>query len=118
MSPEARALAQVLLEHHREICRRPGGPQPSVDSALIPYGMLCERAGLSHSSHNVGPFLREIAKWCHEKGWPPINSLAINYATRMPGQGYDRAPGCSLQHWRDEVAACIEFAGYPDVANG
>lgn len=115
MSPEARALAQVLLDHHREVCRRPDGP-PSADSALIPYGVLCEGAGLPDLSRNVGPFLREIAQWCYENGWPPINSLAVNYATRMPGRGYDKAPSCSLLSWPDEVAACIEFTGYPDVA--
>ncbi len=115
MSPEARALAQVLLDHHREVCRRPGEPLPSIDSAVIPYGVLCERAGLSYLTHSVGPFLREIAVWCHENGWPPINSLAVNYATRMPGEGYDKAPGCSLPRWPEEVAACIDFLGYPGV---
>jgi len=77
--------------------------------------MLCERAGLSHLARDVGPFLREIAEWCHDSGWPPINSLAVNYATRMPGQGYDKAPGCTFLRWPEEVAACIEFVGYPDA---
>ena len=115
MSPEARALAQVLLDHHRQVCLRQGGA-PSVASAVIPYGLLCERAGLANFAHRVGPLLREIAEWCHENGWPPINSLAVNYATRMPGPGYDQAPGCSLQRWPEEVAACIEFLGYPAAA--
>ena len=117
MSPEARALAQVLLEHHRQACRPPSGAPPSVASTLIPYGVLCDRAGLSYVTHHVGPFLREIAQWCYDNGWPPINSLAVNYATHMPGEGYKKAPGCSLRHWPEEVAACIEFLGYPDVVN-
>jgi len=85
-----------------------------VDSTLIPYGALCERAGLSYLSRNVGSFLREVAAWCHDNGWPPINSLAVNYAARMPGKGYGEAPGCSLQRWPQEVGACIQFLGYPD----
>jgi hypothetical protein len=112
MSPEARAVAQVLLDHHRQVCLRPG-EAPSVDAAVLPYGVLCERAGLADFARAVGPLLREIAAWCHENGWPPINSLAVNYATRMPGPGYDKAPGCSLQRWPEEVGACMEFLGYP-----
>src|SRR2546422_11709270 len=115
MSPEARALAQVLLDHHRQTCLGQGGA-PSMASAVIPYGLLCERAGLANFAHRVGPLLREIAEWCHENGWPPINPLAVNYATRMPGPGYDQAPGCSLQRWPEEVAACVEFLGYPAAA--
>ena len=113
MSPEARALAQVLLSHHREVIRRSGESSTDVDSALIPYGVLCDRAGLSYLSRAVGPFLREIAEWCHNNGWPPINSLAVNHLTRMPGEGYEKAPGCSLLNWPKEVEACIRFSGYP-----
>jgi len=115
MSPGTRALAQVLLDHHKQVCRR-GQGAPSVDSAVLPYGVLCERAGLADFAHRAGPLLREIAEWCHENGWPPINSLAVNYATRMPGAGYGKAPGCSLQRWPEEAAACIRFIGYPAAA--
>jgi hypothetical protein len=113
MSPEARALAKALLNHHREIVRPPG--QVSTDSALIPYGLLCDRAGLRYLQRNVGPFLREIAEWCHDNGWPPINSLAVNHKSRQPGEGYDKAPGCSRLNWLQEVEECIRFTGYPDT---
>jgi len=113
MSPEARALAKVLLNHHGEVVRRHGEASP--DSCLISYGVLCDTAGLSYLSRNPGPLLREIAEWCHNNGWPPINSLAVNHLTRMPGEGYDKAPGCSRLNWPKEVEACIRFSGYPDT---
>jgi hypothetical protein len=116
MSPEAQKLAQALLEHHRNVCRRlQKTTAPSIESCLIVYGDLCERAGLSHLKANVGKFLREVAQWCHDNGWPPLNALAVNHETRRPGRGYDRAPGCSRERWQDEVTACINFAGYPDL---
>jgi hypothetical protein len=116
MSPEAQKLAQALLEHRRNVCRRlEKTTAPSIESCLIVYGDLCEQAGLSHLKANVGKFLREVAQWCHDNGWPPLNALAVNHETRRPGRGYDRAPGCSRERWQDEVTACINFAGYPDL---
>jgi hypothetical protein len=115
MSPEARALTKVLLDHHREVIRRLGKPPTDIDSALIPYGVLCDRAGLSYLSRGVGPFLREIAEWCQNNDWPPINALAVNHKSRMPGEGYDKAPGCSILDWPKELDACIRFTGYPDT---
>lgn len=115
MTPEAHKLAQALLDHHRKVCRPQNQASPDLDCCLIRYGDLCERAGLSHQKPNVGKFLREVAQWCHDSGWPPLNALAVNYDTNRPGRGYDRAPGCSLDHWQDELAVCVKFAGYPDV---
>jgi hypothetical protein len=114
MSPEAQKLAQALLEHHRNVCRFQMGASPNVESCLIVYGDLCEQAGLSHLKPNVGKFLREVAQWCHDNGWPPLNALAVNHETRRPGRGYDHAPGCSRERWQDQVMACVSFAGYPD----
>jgi hypothetical protein len=114
MSPEARALTQVLLDHHKKFCRSQSGEVSSTDFCLITYGALCECAGLPHLKPTVGRFLREIAEWCHANGWPPLNTLAVNHDTRRPGRGYDGAPGCSLERWQDEAAACIKFAGYPE----
>ena len=115
MSPEARALAQALLDHHKSIRRTLGGSTASIGSCLISYGDLCERAGISHVKTTVGQFLREIAQWCQENNWPPLNALAVNHDTRRPGHGYDNAPGCSLRNWPNEAAACIEFENYPDL---
>jgi hypothetical protein len=115
MSPEARKLTQALLDHHRNVCRFLKTTGPSIESCLIVYGDLCERAGLSHLKPNVGKFLREVAQWCHDNGWPPLNALAVNHDNRRPGHGYDNAPGCSLERWQDDVSACIGFADYPAV---
>ena len=114
MSPEARKLVQALLDHHRKVCRSQSGEALSVHSCVIIYGDLCERAGLPHLKSAVGKYLREIAQWCHDNGWPPLNALAVNHDTHRPGRGYRTAPGCSLERWQDDAAACIKFADYPD----
>ena len=115
MSPEAQKFAQALLDHHRKFCRSQSREISSSDSCLITYDALCECAGLLHLKPTVGKYLREIAQWCHDNGWPPLNALAVNHDTHRPGRGYSGAPGCSLERWQDEVTACIEFADYPDV---
>jgi hypothetical protein len=114
LTPEARALARTLLQHRKEVER---GEDPSIDACLITYADLCERAGVSHLKPEVGRYLREIAQWCHENGWPPLNALAVNHGTRKPGHGYDGAPGCSLARWPDQAAACASFEDYPDVVS-
>src|SRR5262245_58629288 len=110
MSPEAQKLTQALLDHHRKVCCL----RNQADSYLITYGDLCERAGLPHLKPTVGRYLREVAQWCHDNGWPPLNALAVNHDTQRPGRGYDRAPGCKRETWQDEVADSINFSGYPD----
>jgi len=114
MTPEAQALAQALLDHHRKLSRLHGESTVNIDSFVMPYAELCERAGVPHLKPTVGKFLREIAGWCHENRWPPLNSLAVNHQTGRPGRGYDNAPGCSLEHWQDQVTACVRFKDYPD----
>lgn len=115
MSPEAQKLAQVLLDHQKQVCRLESQASSSIDSCLIAYGDLCEQAGLPHLKPTVGRFLREVAQWCLDNGWPPLNALAVNHDTQRPGRGYDSAPGCNRERWQDEVKACINFAGYPDA---
>jgi hypothetical protein len=115
MTPEAQKLAQALFKHHRTVCRLQSGEPPGVDLCVITYGDLCERAGLPHLKATVGKYLREIAEWCQASGWPPLNALAVNHDTGRPGRGYNCAPGCSLERWESELAACIKFADYPAV---
>ena len=111
---EARALTQALLAHHKRLrCRRIDDSK-TLESCLLSYGDLCDQAGLARLKPEPGKFLREIAYWCHENGWPPLNSLAVNHQSRRPGHGYDSAAGCSLEYWRDQAAACIGFNGYPE----
>jgi hypothetical protein len=117
MTPQARALAQALLAHRREVCQAALTRDSSVDSFVITYADLCERAGLAHIKPTIGKFLREIAEWCHDNKWPPLNSLAVNSETRRPGRGYDRAPGCHLERWSEDATRCIYFTGYPEAAS-
>ena len=121
MTAEATAIANVLLNHHRQFCRTFNGAPENitdrmVEQSVIFYGNLCERAGVPFLTHGVGRFLGEIAEWCEESGWPPLNSLAVNRATGMPGGGYDGAPGSDLLHWPEQVRQCMVFGGYPETA--
>ncbi len=113
MTSEARALAQVLLDHQKWVRRAEIDDGTTLESYLLSYGDLCDEAGLADLKPAVGKFLREVAGWCHENGWPPLNALTVNHDSRRPGRGYDSAPGCSLERWRDQAAACIAFTNYP-----
>jgi len=113
LSPPALAMAQVLLDHHRAKCRG-RHPRPSISSAAITYGELCIRAGLEDLTRAAGQFLGEIAELCQREGWPTLNALVVNQDTRMPGEGYERAAGCSLLTWPDAAGRCIVFDGYPE----
>src|SRR3954469_21919580 len=114
MSPVARAICQALLDHHRQVCRPGGGDAGSIDSCVIAYGELCHRAGVPAVVRKVGHFLQEVAEWCDRGAYPPLNSLAVNQDSRMPGDNYDVAPGCSLLEWPAQAQSCIAFTGYPD----
>jgi hypothetical protein len=113
MSPIARALTRVLLEHNGEVCVGHPFRPPIIDRCVIAYGDLCRRAGYPAIERNVGRYLQEVAVCCAERGWPPLNSLAVNQETHMPGDNYDVAPGCSLLGWPGEAERCITFGGYP-----
>jgi len=119
MTAEATTIANTLLKHHAAACEEFDGmapeeiPDSMVAESTISYGILCERAGVPFLTHSAGIFLGEIAEWCDEKGWPPLNSLAVNRATGMPGGGFDGAAGCDLLLWPEQVRQCIVFDGYP-----
>lgn len=121
MTAEANTIANELLKHHRQVCRAFEGMKPKditdrmVGQSVIFYGNLCERAGVPFLTHGVGQFLGEVAERCEENGWPPLNSLAVNRATGMPGGGYDGAPGSDLLHWPEQVRQCMVFGGYPEA---
>lgn len=114
MRPESRAMAQVLLDHHREVCVRPDATVPDFRSCVITYGDLCRRAGVPFLTQNPGLFLAEIADWCSARAYPPLNALAVNAETVVPGDNYDKAAGCSLASWPAEVQSCVAFRGYPE----
>lgn len=112
MRPEAIALSNQLLQHHRNVCIIGNEPH---SRCVIAYGELCSDAGVSHILLSVGQYLREVAEWCAENNMPPLNSLAVNGTTRVPGDKYDAAPGCSLLNWPDEIQRCIAFRNYPEI---
>ena len=113
MRTTAVMLADALLQHHADVCIAHHHRPPIIERCVISYGDLCRSAGCPGLEHNVGTFLAEIAIWCGNNKWPPINALAVNGTTRMPGEGYDSAHGCSLADWHGEVTDCIVFTGYP-----
>jgi hypothetical protein len=108
-------MRHVLLEHHRNHCVRADGSIPPRNDCLITYGDLCSQAGVPHVTRSPGTFLLEIAEWCATKSWPPLNALAVNADSLMPGDNYNVAPGCSLLNWPAEVDACIAFRSYPEA---
>lgn len=118
MRGESRALANALLDRHRTICRTLGRRDPDdvddddIKLSVVSYGDLCERAGLGRSfAHASRNFLYEIAQWCDEHDWPPLNALAVNEESHQPGEGYSKAPGCT--DWPDNVRRVIAFTSYP-----
>lgn len=119
ISEESRAVANVLLAHHKEVCRpvKIAAGEISndlVDECTLAYGIVCERARMPDLTHVVGRFMGEIAQWCANKGWPPLNSLAVNAESLIPGGGYDGAGGICEQHlWPQQVRECIKFRKYP-----
>lgn len=112
-TPEARTLANILLEHHRflrdHLKLTPDTVQPKH---MLPYGELCTRAGMDYLTRGVGHFLPQVAQWCLSNGLPPLNAMAVNAQTKMPGDGYYAAAGSHLDWWND-VQACIACSKYP-----
>ncbi|HET6348516.1 MAG TPA: hypothetical protein VFH88_05470 [Candidatus Krumholzibacteria bacterium] len=113
LSEEAVAICQVLLNHQRSILRTE--KRPPFSECLLTYRAVCEGAGLPVFIESVNRCLWEIAEFCADNQWPPLNSLVVNSKTLEPGKDYDKAPGCSLKSWTDEAQACLDFAHYPDL---
>ena len=113
MTNTAIMLANALLAHHRDFCATHDTRPPIIEQCTIAYRQLCEEAGTPGLEIGIGKFLQEVATWCAENGYPPINALAINAVAQMPGESYDLAPGCSILNWENEVIASIVFRGYP-----
>ena len=110
MKRESQAICQALLEHHREVCVRE--PIPQRSACLVTYGEICGRAAVP-LSQAINHFVHEVAVWCNDHHFPPLNSLVVNQDTRIPGEGYDKAPGCNLLNWDRDAERCIAFREYP-----
>ena len=62
LSEEARAVADVLLAHHREVCRSVKIDAERISNDLVnertlTYGVICERARMADLTHIVGRFI-------------------------------------------------------------
>src|SRR5262245_33580397 len=115
-SAVSRALGQVLLEHHNRVTTRyPPGEKLVLNRYTISYNELCGKAKAHDLTRIVGKFLGEIADWCAAEDWPPLNALAVNAETGIPGEGYDKAGGglCNIVNWPAEIERCIRFKEYP-----
>jgi hypothetical protein len=114
MKPESRALGQTLLDLHRkQTATHPPGKRLVLKNYTMAYGDLCSAAKVGHLTRIVGGFLQEIAEWCAQNGYPPLNSLAVNGGMGQPGEGYDGAGGFKAIDWATDVEKCIRFTGYP-----
>lgn len=108
------ALANVLLEHRAvRVLLHPPGKKVFEKNYTITYSDLCQRARFPGSPQSVGQFLGEIAQWCADNDLPPLNALAVNADTGIPGESYDGAAECSIANWPAELEACVRCAAYP-----
>jgi hypothetical protein len=111
----SRAILRALLAHHRQVCQPPGTRLFNVSQRVISYGQLCDSAGVPWLAQRVGPFLLEIAEWCEQHHYPPLNSLAVNAESLIPGDSYDGAGDFLLTDWPADVERCLTFTGYPST---
>jgi hypothetical protein len=115
MRAEAHALGQSLLDHHRaKTAAIPPGKRLIAARYTLSYSDLCARAGAAHLTRVAGSFLGEIAQWCADSGYPPLNALAVSSSSGQPGEGYDGAGGFKSINWVVDVEACIRFTNYPE----
>jgi hypothetical protein len=111
LSHRAAAIAAVLLDHHRRTSRRAHATDDR--SSLINTDRLCALAGMPDHAGSIAVSLMEVAQWCADRGWPPLNALAVHRETGKPSGYYRLAAGCSVLGWRDEMRACLAFDGFP-----
>jgi hypothetical protein len=116
MRPEAFDMARELVKHHAEICSKVSATveemtDAQVHQCCIRYGLLCERINAPYLARISGGFLHDIAVWCEEESWPPINALVMNQHG-IPGDGYDTAPGGGYAEWPKQVRRAIAFKEY------
>lgn len=114
MRAVARALYAELLSHHQAVCIQHGCPVV-IDACLITYDQLVERSCVPISPQSIGAFLWEIGAYCSDRGWPPLNALAVNRQTRMPLEWIGDALGFPRMEWSTEVERCIYFRGYESL---
>jgi hypothetical protein len=50
------------------------------------YGEISARVGVHWRAASW--FLGVIQEYCRNRGWPPLQALAVNARTKIPGDGY------------------------------
>jgi hypothetical protein len=84
---EALSMAQIYID---QVARARRAWPYLVDIAnrrgRISYGDLCSKLKLHHRA--AGWFLGVIQNYCRVNGLPPLQALAVNKATHIPGSGY------------------------------
>lgn len=120
MTPLAEAIGDALLKHHKERCSSIMAPsekvsEQAIEDSTIPYLVLLSKAQVVGflNPMSVGKYLDELAAWSKEHKFPPINALAVNGETGIPGAGFDDAEGCS--NWPQQVRECIAYKKYPST---
>ncbi len=109
-----RALANALLRKHAAAVETyPVGKTIARNNYLISYGDLCAVAKVPVSPLAIGPYLSEIAEWCRDEQFPPLNALAVNATTKQPGSSYNGAGGFKFASWPTDVEACVRWTKYP-----
>ncbi len=64
--------------------------QTARQGRRITYGELCALIGLHHRA--AGWFLGVIQRFCRQNSLPPLQAVAVNKQTRVPGSGYVATP--------------------------
>lgn len=102
LSRESEMLLRELLKHQQKMRKE----------ILIPYKILCEKAGVPFNRATIGDQLREVAEWCEKRGLPVINALVVQKSSGEPGPNYVNAPG-GKRPWNHEVGECLTHKRYP-----
>jgi hypothetical protein len=106
MTPFAQDLCNALLRRHRQCCLSINVLAADVTAEMvnrttIGYEALCAEINAAELVRTIGKSLDEIATWCRDSGFPPLNALAVDARTSVPSYGYFEADGCG--QWEEEV---------------
>lgn len=87
-------------------------PSEFLGEGKITYGELCEKIGLSREYYRpavTSYFLGIIQEYCRWRGVPPLQAVAVNKATGVPGKGYE----ATLRNGKEYEEALKAVYEYP-----
>lgn len=91
----------MAIDHHaraRKAWRQLVKCARAKQGNLISYGKLAGEQGLHHRSASW--FLGVIQEYCADQNLPPLQALAVNRRTMLPGAGYRGSPTTAKLHQR------------------